>query len=117
MIKMMTKNQPPRTAIDQDRAIVRALSSITPQQADTIVQAMRGVEPTWEVQTFDDYDGYRSLLIEPTFQGDKQNAFFITGTAKRLELCEAHGDDLTPLADFSNVDDLSARLFNLISQQ
>ena len=116
MIKMMTKNQPPRTAIDQDKAIVRALSSITSQQADIIMKAVGDVEPTWEVQIFDDYEGYLSLLVEPALQSDKQNGFSIAGTAQRLELWEAHGDDLKPLGSFGHVDDLTARLIDLISQ-
>ena len=81
------------------------------------MQAVCSPGPTWDVLIFDDYDGYLSMLIQPTVQNDEQKAFSIAGTAHRLELSEVHGDDLVPLASFSDVDALVARLMDLISQQ
>ena len=62
----MTFTQLPRDAINQDLATIRALSSITSQQADTIAQAVQASGRAWDVQTIDDYDGYLSILIEPS---------------------------------------------------
>ena len=114
---MMTKNQPARDAANQGLTNIRALSSITRHQADIIVQAVSEVAPTWDARTFDDYDGYLSILIQPAIQGDNEKALSIVGTAQRLELLEAHGDDLTPVASFSDVDHLVARLIDIIGQQ
>src|ERR1700710_2595035 len=41
MIKMMTASQPPRDAAPPHLATIRALSSITPQQADIIAKAVQ----------------------------------------------------------------------------
>ncbi len=87
------------------------------QQAGTITQAVRACGDVWDVQAIDDYDGYLSILIEPTVRSDEQKAFFISGTAQRLELFEAHDDNLIPVADFSDVERLSIQLLDLIDQQ
>ncbi len=113
---MMTTTQPSRDIANQDATIIRALSSITSQQVETIAQAVQAGGRAWDVQTTDDYDGYRSILVEPSVQGDEQKAFFIAGTAKRLELFEAHDDSLVPVATFNDADRLSAQLLALIGQ-
>lgn len=97
--------------------MVRALSSITPGQAQTIIQAIQADSRIWEVQTIDDYDGYLSILVEPNVSGNKQKAFFVSGTAQHLELFETYDDDLTSVASFNDIEDLSARLMHLITQQ
>ena len=61
----MTKNQRTRDAANQDAANIRALSSITPHQADIIVQAVGEVAPIWAVLTFDDYMGVSQSLSSP----------------------------------------------------
>ena len=112
----MTKNQPRRTAANQDAAVVRALSSITLDQADKLTELIRGAEPAWDIQMFDDYDGYLSLLLTSLNQSASQKSFSITGKAARLELWEAQGDDLTPLGTFDSVDQLSVRLMKLLGK-
>ncbi len=113
---MMITTQPPRNTANQDSVIIRALSSITPQQAETIAQAVRASGRAWDVQTVDDYDGYLSILIEPSVSTDKQRSFFISGTTQHLELSEAHDDNLVAIANFSDVKVISARLLDLIAQ-
>jgi hypothetical protein len=112
---MMIINQSFSGNATQDTATIRALSSIRSHQADAITRAVRSAGRAWDVQTFEDYDGYLSLLIHPIVQGDEQKSFSIAGTAQRLELSATCGDDLTTLACFSNVDDLVAGLIDLIS--
>ena len=97
--------------------IVRALRSITAQQAEKITQAVQACDRAWEVQTIDDYDGYLSIFVEPIVQSDKQKSFFISGTAERLELFDAQGDNLVAIASFNDVEAISARLLILIAQQ
>lgn len=62
---MMTESQPFETAVKKDAVNICGLSSVTSQQADTLVYIMRDVEPAWDDRTFDDYDEYLSFLIIP----------------------------------------------------
>ena len=114
---MMTASQPPRDAANQHLAPIRALGSITSQQADIIAQAVQASGLAWTVQTSDDYDGYLSILVEPIVHGDSQKSFFIAGTTQHFELFEAYEDDMTSLATFSDVEAISARLLDLIARQ
>ena len=116
MIKMMTASQPPRDAANPHLATIRALSSITPQQADIIARAVQASGLAWKTQTTDDYDGYLSILVEPLTPNDKQSFFFISGTTQHLELFEACDDDMTSVASFSDVEAVSARLLDLIAR-
>lgn len=113
---MMTENQPRRTAVNHDAAVIRALSSITLDQADKLTEIIRGAGPAWDVQTFDDYDGYLSLLLTPFIQSENEKSFSITGKAECLELWQVHGDDFTPLGSFDSVDQISARLMELLRE-
>ena len=117
MLKMMTTSQPPRDTANLDPATIRALSSITSQQAETIARAVRAAEPAWEVQFIDDYDGYLSILIAPSVSDDEQKSFFISGSAQRLELFEAIDDSMSLVESFSDVEDLSAQLLSIMAQQ
>lgn len=114
---MMTKSQPPRDAANQDTATIRALSSITAQQADIIAQDVQASGLAWTVQTTDDYDGYLSILIAPGVDDGQEKSFFISGTAQRLELFEAYQDNMVSLANFSDAEAVSARLMDLIAPQ
>ena len=116
MIKMMTTSQPPRDASSQVSVTIRALSSITSEQADTIIKAVQTSGSAWTVQTTDDYDGYLSILVEPSVQHDEQKSFFISGTAQLLELFESYDDTLTKLDNFNTADAISAKLIELINQ-
>lgn len=103
-----------RNTVTQDEVIIRALSSITPQQAETLVRALQAASPAWDVQTIDDYNGYMSVLIEPRTLGDMP-AYFVGGTKQHLELLKAHNDDLIPIAVFSDIGELSAELMGFIA--
>ena len=85
---MMTKNQRTRDAANQDAANIRALSSITPHQADIIVQAVGEVAPIWAVPDLRRLYGCISILIQSAIERDNQKAFSIAGTAQCLELLE-----------------------------
>ena len=117
MIKMMTASQPPRDAANQHLARIRALSSITLEQAGIIAKAIQASGFAWSIQTADDYDGYLSILIEPTVQCNKQRSFFIAGTAQHLELFDARDDAITSVASFSDIEAILTRLLDLIGQQ
>ena len=111
---MINTFQLPHAASNQDHIVVRALSSITSEQADTIAQIVHASGQSWDVQAIDDYDGYQSILIEPALRSDEQKALFISGTAKRLELFEAQDDDLAPIGTFTDTEMLEARLVGLL---
>ncbi len=114
---MMITTQPFPGALNQVSAVIRALSSITSQQVDTIAQAIQASGRAWGMQTIDDYDGYLSILIEPSVRDDEQKTLFISGTAQHLDLFEGYGDDMRSVATFNDVEELSARLLDPIGQQ
>src|ERR1700712_1528552 len=99
---MMTSTQLSRDAINQNLATIRALSSITSQQTDTIVQAVQASGRAGDVQTIDDYDGYLSILIESSVSDDEQKTFFVSGAAQHLELSEVDGDNMKFVAIFND---------------
>ena len=103
-----------RNTVTQEEATLRALSSITPQQAETLIRALQAGSHAWDVRTIDDYDGYMSVLIEPKTLGGDMPAYFVAGTKQHLELLKAHNDDLTPIAVFSDIGELSAELMGFI---
>ncbi len=112
---MMTTDLPRRDAFNRDSITIRALSSITVQQADTIAQAVNTIAQDWEVLTMNDYDGYLSILIEPMGGNDEQNSFFVSGTSKRLELSETEADHISAIATYSDVQGLLAGLLGLLA--
>lgn len=111
----MTTSQPPRDAANRDLVTIRALSSITSQQAEVISKAVQASGLAWATQTTDDYNGYLSILVEPTINNEGQKSFFISGTTQRLELFEAQDEKLVQLASFTNVEAISAQLLKLIA--
>lgn len=114
---MTTTVQPSRDIAHQDSIVIRALSSITSQQAESIAQAIQAEYRAWGVQTGDDYDGYLSIIVEPIIHSDKQKSFFVAGTAQHLKLFEVCDDNMMSVATFNDVEELSARLLDLIGQQ
>ena len=101
--------------LDQGPVTIRALHSLTQQQADIITRAVAAGAPCWSVQTCDDYDGYLSILIEPVGTGPEQPAYYVSGTSSRIELAEARNDALTTLACFNDVRATAARLAKILS--
>ena len=113
----MTASQPPRNADNQNSVTIRALSSITSEQVKTITQAVQASGRAWDVQTIDDYDGYLSILVQPSARENEKKTFFISGTAQHFELFEAYDDNMMSVATFNDVGELSTRLLDLIGQQ
>ena len=113
---MMTKDKPVRDE-NLDSAIIRALSSITSDQVEIIVQAVGATGLGWDVQTTDDYDGYLSILIASTVSAHKETSFFVAGTAQRLELFKAYDDNMTSVASFNDIEGLTVVLLDLIVRQ
>lgn len=116
MIKMMTKDKPVRD-LNLNSSTIRALSSITLDQTEIIVQAVRATGRGWDVQTTDDYDGYLSIMVTPSISADKETTFFVAGTAQRLELFKAYDDTMTSVASFNDAKDLSLVLLDIIARQ
>ena len=115
MIKMLITAQPPRDTANQDTVTIRALSSITSQQAEIIVSAVHASGLAWVTQTMDDYDGYLSILVAPATYSDNQKSFWISGTNQHLELSMAQDDNLVGIATFNNAKAISSQLLNLIT--
>ena len=105
-----------RDIFEQDSFVVRALSTITNQQADAISQAVHSISQEWAVHTTHDYNDYLSVLIEPHPGKDDQTSFFISGTAKQLALSETRGDDLLARGTFNDVEPLTKELLGRLAQ-
>ena len=101
--------------LDQGPVTIRALHSLTQQQAAIIAHAVAAVAPHWTVQTCDDYDGYLSIMVEPAGPSPEQPAYYISGTIGRIELAEAQGDDLNTIACFHDVRELATRLAEILT--
>lgn len=111
---MMTADQSPRNVANQV-TIIRALSSITIEQAEEITRVVRAAGSAWDAQISDDYNGYLGVLVTPNSDGEtRQRSLFVSGTAQRLELFEMCNDDLAPIGIFGDVDSLTARLLSRI---
>ena len=100
--------------LDQGPVMVRALHSLTQQQAAIITRAVAAAAPHWSVQTCDDYDGYLSIMVELVGPGPEQPAYYISGTIGRIELAEVRQDALSTLACFSNVNEVATRLTKIL---
>lgn len=114
---MITMTHPTHSAVACDQAIVRALNSITLVQAGIITAIARTSGQDWDVQAVDDYDGYRSILMETAIDGGKQKAFFIAGTAQRLELFETIDDCMALIGIFTDIATLKTQLTRLVGLQ
>ena len=104
-------------SLTHDWTLVRALTSITSKQADTVAAVARASEQSWNVQVGDDYNGYRFILIEAVGHGDEQKSFFIAGTAQHLELLEGKDESLALIGTFTDMKVLETCLSGLLGPQ
>ncbi len=111
----MVNTQPSYRHANQDPVTIRALSSITSEQADAISAAVHA-NGAWTVQTFDDYDGYLSILIEPSTIGH-ETTFFISGKTHCIELVRTQEDRMASIGTYADVEELQARLTDLFRIQ
>ena len=100
----------------QAPVVVRALHSLTAQNADTIGRTIAELDRGWAVQTWDDYDGYLSILIEPVDQDAAQPSYSISGTVKRIELAKLCGDEMITLGAFT-VQTVADQLVRILQAQ
>ena len=111
---MINTTQTLHDAIDQGQLVIRALSSITSEQASAIAAVVRASSKLWDVHAVDDYDGYLSLLIESAIIGDDQKAIFISGTMRRIEMARIQDDHLQSIGTFTDAEALGAQLTELL---
>ena len=114
---MITMAHTTHSAVTRDEVIVRAFNSITSEQASIIAGIAQINGWVWDIQAIDDYDGYRSILIEAIIKGDEQKAFFVAGTVQRLELFEIQNDVMALIGTFSDMQALEAQLARLVCPQ
>ena len=93
-------------------AIVRALRSLAFGDADLIAQAVGTIGHSWSVQSFDDYEGYLSVLVEP--EDASQPSYLISGTLDQIELARLSYDNLRTLGCFQNVATTADQLIQLL---
>ena len=85
---------------EQGVAPIRALSSLTPRDADAVRATVRAVGCAYSVQEHDDYDGYLSLLLLPTDAAAP--SFLISGRTGAVDLAELDGDDMAVMGTFAS---------------
>lgn len=114
---MITMIHPTHSAVTRAEVVVRAFNSITAEQVGIIAGIAEISGRVWNVQAIDDYDGYRSILIEALIKGDEQKAFFVAGTVQQLELFQVQNDVMALIGTFSDMQTLQARLTGLVYPQ
>ena len=101
--------------LEQGPVTIRALHSLTQQQAAIITRVVAVVAPRWSVQSCDDYDGYLSVMVEPVGPSPEQPTYYISGTINRIELAEVRQDTFTALACFNDISAVATRLAKILS--
>ena len=92
-------------------APIRALRSLRLRDAEIITQVVGPIGGAWTVQTFDDYDGYLSILVEPCSQGAEQRpSYLVSGKTGNAELIAVDGDQCQTLGHFGDIYGLAAEL-------
>jgi hypothetical protein len=89
---------------DVGPAVIRALSSLTHDNADKIAQAVEAGAPDWEVDRVDDPDGYVAVFVSLKDDMDAQPTYWLSGTVQRVEVSEVHGDTLRELGPFDSLE-------------
>ena len=89
---------------DLGPAVIRALSSLTHDQADKIADAVAASAPDWEVDRVHEPDGYVAVFVSLKDDMDARATYWISGTARRIELSEVHGDTLRELGPFDSLE-------------
>jgi len=115
--KMSNPIYPADDILTHGLALVPALTSITSKQVGAITDIACASGQEWDIQTADDYDGYRFILLETVGHGDDRKSLFVAGTAQRLELFEGKDEGLTLIGTFTDMKVLEASLAGLIRLQ
>ena len=99
---------------DLGPAVIRALSSLTHDNAGTIAEAVEAGAPDWEVDRVHEPDGYVAVFVSLKDDMDAQPTYWISGTPQHIELSEVHGDTLRELGPFDSLEQaIDALLFTL----
>ena len=93
--------------------VIRALSSITPEQADLVVDSLATLAGSWFVERHDDYDGYMSIVISP--DDFDAPSLIMSGKANAIELSEMRDDTLHMRGRFSDIDAAIGALLGLLA--
>ena len=105
----MTHNKPTQFDLDLQHgpAVIRALSSLSSSH----VEAMTAVAgDLWAVQIANDYDGYLSIIVEPTDPTSDRPSYLISGTVQQIELAEVRNEALTTLLAATEIDAIASEL-------
>ena len=89
---------------DVGPAVIRALSSLTHDQADKIADAVAASAPDWEVDRAHEPDGYVAVFVSPKDDMDAQPTYWLSGTVQRVEVSEVHSDTLRELGPFDSLE-------------
>lgn len=96
--------------------VIRALSSLTQEHARQIAEAVQGVDPDWELDLLDDYDGYLSVLVSRQDEAEGQPCYLISGSIQQIQLSEIESDAMRQLGVFDTIDQAIALLTARLSK-
>lgn len=82
-------------------ATIRAFSSLTRRDANSVRATLRAAACSYTVQEHDDYDGYLSLLVVPA--DDVRASYMVAGRTGAVDLAELQGDDMASLGTFPSI--------------
>jgi hypothetical protein len=100
--------------LEQGPVAIRALRSLRSDDTETVIHAIAAAGKGWSVQVCDDYDGYRSILVEPKDESAAHPAYLISGTVNWIELAEIRNDELSTVGAFDNVTSAAKALASLL---
>ena len=103
--------------LEQGLVTIRALRSLTSDQAEIVSKVVAALPGNWAVEHHDDYDGYLLIMISPNeFSTHPRPSFIISGKADKIEVAELHDEDLRPLGCFNTIEEATAKVANAMSR-
>ncbi len=96
--------------LEQGLVTIRALRSLTTDQADLVSKAVAALPGEWTVEHHDDYDGYLLIMISPNNSSTEGAAFLISGEVDEIDVAELHHEELRHLGCFSTIEAATAEL-------
>lgn len=98
--------------LEHGLALIRALGSLTREDAETVERAVRDLAGAWSIEFHDDYEGYLSLLILPLLPAADNDApgFLVSGRTGAVEVAELRGDGFQTLGCYASASEAAAAL-------
>ena len=112
----MNTSQPNRLHhLEQGPVTIRALRSLTRQQADVVNQIVTKIAGQWAIEFHDDYEGYLSILVLSAEPGREGPVYIVSGTNSRIEVSVMDEDTLRDVGCYQCMNQAAARLSEVLA--